>query len=80
MSHEHAPFLPESLPRWRPFPDTNAALERLSRASCALGILSSVDDVLLAGTRRHLTVSFELSLFLGFCRLLGEIQSHKAGT
>ena len=32
MSRERAAFLPESLPRWRPFPDTNAALERLNAA------------------------------------------------
>ena len=60
MSRERAAFLPESLPRWKPFPDTNAALERLSRSGYELGILSNVDDDLLAGTRRHFTVSFPL--------------------
>ena len=29
VSRERAAFLPDSLPRWKPFPDTNAALERL---------------------------------------------------
>jgi 2-haloalkanoic acid dehalogenase type II len=53
-------FLPESLPFWIPFPDTNAALERLFRAGYRLGILSNVDDDLLEGTRRHLTVPFDL--------------------
>jgi 2-haloalkanoic acid dehalogenase type II len=55
-----ASFLAESLPAWVPFPDTNAALERLRAAGYALGILSNVDDDLLAATRRHLTVDFEL--------------------
>ena len=53
-------FLPESLPSWRPFSDTNAALERLRDAGHALGILSNVDDDLLAATRRHFTVDFEI--------------------
>jgi 2-haloalkanoic acid dehalogenase type II len=60
ISRERGAFLPESLPRWRPFDDTNEALQRLHRAGYALGILSNVDDDLLAGTRRHLAVSFEL--------------------
>ena len=53
-------FLPESLPFWIPFPDTNRALERLFRAGYRLGILSNVDDDLLEGTRRHFTVPFDL--------------------
>ena len=53
-------FLAESLPQWRPFPDTNAALERLRDAGYKLGILSNVDDDLLAGTRKHFTVDFDL--------------------
>ena len=53
-----ASFLAESLPAWVPFPDTNPALERLRAAGYALGILSNVDDDLLAGTRRHFSVAF----------------------
>lgn len=53
-------FLPESLPDWKPFADTNPALERLRAAGYRLGILSNVDDDLLAGTRRHFTVDFDL--------------------
>jgi 2-haloalkanoic acid dehalogenase type II len=60
ISRERAAFLPESLPRWMPFPDTNPALTRLSQAGYALGILSNVDDDLLAGTLRHLEVDFSL--------------------
>jgi 2-haloalkanoic acid dehalogenase type II len=57
---ERAAFLAESLPSWPPFPDTNPALRRLAGAGVRLGILSNVDDDLLAGTRRHLEVPFDL--------------------
>ena len=53
-------FLPGSLPRWTPFPDTNAALEQLTAAGYRLGILSNTDDDLLAATRKHFTVDFDL--------------------
>jgi len=53
-------FLPESLPHWKPFADTNRALERLRAAGYRLGILSNVDDDLLAETRKHFTVDFNL--------------------
>jgi 2-haloacid dehalogenase/putative hydrolase of the HAD superfamily len=52
-------LLAEQLPGWTPFPDTNAALERLA-TDYALGILSNVDDELLAGTLKHFTVPFDL--------------------
>jgi len=55
-----AQFLPESLPRWKPFPDTGAALEALASAGYSLGILSNVDDDLLAGTQLYLPVGFDL--------------------
>jgi 2-haloalkanoic acid dehalogenase type II len=60
LSRERAHFLAESLPHWQPFADTNPALERLVAAGYSLGILSNIDDDLLAGTRRHFTVSFDL--------------------
>jgi 2-haloalkanoic acid dehalogenase type II len=60
IDSERAAFLAESLPRWPPFPDTNPALERLAAAGYTLGILSNVDDDLLAETRRHFTVPFEV--------------------
>jgi 2-haloacid dehalogenase/putative hydrolase of the HAD superfamily len=56
---ERAAFLAESLPHWPPFADTNAALERLAQRY-GLGILSNIDDDLLALTRRHFTVEFDL--------------------
>jgi 2-haloalkanoic acid dehalogenase type II len=52
-------FLPASLPTWKPFADTNSALERLRDGGYRLGILSNVDDDLLAETRRHFTVEFD---------------------
>ena len=60
LTADRARFLPESLARWKPFPDTNPALERLVRAGYRLGILSNVDDDLLAVTRRHLGVLFDV--------------------
>jgi 2-haloalkanoic acid dehalogenase type II len=52
--------LAESLPSWKPFPETNPALERLRRAGIRLGILSNVDDDLIAETRKHFSVEFDL--------------------
>jgi len=53
-------FLTEGLPDWPPFSDTRPALVRLAGAGYRLGILSNVDDDLLAGTCRHLGVPIEL--------------------
>jgi len=53
-------FLADSLPSWPPFADTNPALERLRAAGVRLGILSNIDDDLIALTRRHFTTDFEL--------------------
>jgi 2-haloalkanoic acid dehalogenase type II len=60
LSEQRASFLADSLPDWQPFADTNPALTRLSTAGYRLGILSNVDDDLLAGTLRHLDVTFDL--------------------
>ena len=66
-------FLAESLPSWTPFPDTNAALERLRGAGYRLGILSNVDDDLLAATRRHFSVGFDLVI------TAQQVRSYKPG-
>jgi 2-haloalkanoic acid dehalogenase type II len=50
----------ESLPTWTPFPDANAALERLKANGLKLGIVSNIDDDLLARTVRHFSVPFDL--------------------
>jgi 2-haloacid dehalogenase/putative hydrolase of the HAD superfamily len=60
LGEDAADFLAVSLQRWKPFPDTNRALERLAAAGIRLGILSNVDDDLLAATREHFTVDFDL--------------------
>jgi len=67
-------FLAESLPSWKPFPDTNAALERLRGAGYRLGILSNVDDDLLAATRKHFTVAFDLVI------TAQQVRSYKPGS
>ncbi|MEE8595576.1 MAG: haloacid dehalogenase type II [Gemmatimonadota bacterium] len=53
-------FLAESLPSWRPFADTNPALERIAALVPRLGILSNIDDDLLEGTLEQLAVPFDL--------------------
>jgi len=66
-------FLADSLPSWTPFPDTNGVLERLRAAGLRLGILSNVDDDLLAATRRHFTVDFDLVI------TAQQVRSYKPG-
>jgi 2-haloalkanoic acid dehalogenase type II len=68
-----ASFLADSLPGWKPFPDTNPALERLANSGYRLGILSNTDDDLLAATRESLTASFSLIL------TAGQLRSYKPG-
>jgi 2-haloalkanoic acid dehalogenase type II len=53
-------FLSASLANWQPFADTRAALKRLREAGYRLGILSNVDDDLLAKTLEHFPVDFDL--------------------
>jgi len=60
LAFERAMFLVASLPSWKPFADTNPALERMRDAGSKLGLLSNIDDDLLAATRRHFTVDFDL--------------------
>jgi 2-haloacid dehalogenase len=50
--------LPDSLPTWKPWPDTVAALCQL-KTRFRLAILSNVDDDLFAGTRPQLGVDFD---------------------
>ncbi len=65
--------LAEQLPSWSPFPETNPALERLA-TEYRLGILSNVDDDLLAGTLKHFTVPFDLVV------TAERVRSYKPGT
>jgi 2-haloacid dehalogenase/putative hydrolase of the HAD superfamily len=59
LSTDRAAFLAASVPLWKPFQDTNRALERLVNRF-KLGILSNIDDDLLTATRKHFTVDFDL--------------------
>ena len=52
-------FLPNSIPRWPPFRDTNALLDRL-RKKYQIGLISNIDDKLLGATRRHFRADFDL--------------------
>jgi 2-haloacid dehalogenase len=54
-SAEEVRSLPDSLPTWRPWPDTVHALRQL-KTRFRLAILSNVDDDLFAGTRPQLGV------------------------
>ena len=56
---QRAGFLPNSVPSWKPFPDTNPSLARLA-THFSLGILSNVDDDLLARTIQHFGATFEI--------------------
>jgi 2-haloalkanoic acid dehalogenase type II len=60
LDPKRARFLADSLPSWTPFADTNPSLERLRAAGTHLGILSNTDDELIAATRKHFTVPFDL--------------------
>jgi 2-haloacid dehalogenase/putative hydrolase of the HAD superfamily len=59
LSEAESNFLKRELPTWIPFPDTNPSLTKLSRKH-TLGILSNVDNDLLAGTIKHFTSPFEI--------------------
>src|SRR5256884_3157269 len=61
LSEAESTFLAKDLPTWTPFPDTNPSLARLSTEH-TLGILSNVDNDLLAGTIKHFTCPFEIKV------------------
>jgi 2-haloalkanoic acid dehalogenase type II len=69
-----AGFLADSLSGWPPFVDTNAALEQLKRAGYKLGILSNVDEDLLAATLKSLSVEFD------FVVTAEQVRSYKPAT
>jgi 2-haloacid dehalogenase len=59
LESSRAQFLPDSVPRWLPFRETNAQLERFAK-KYEMGILSNIDDKLLGATRRHLRGDLDL--------------------
>jgi 2-haloacid dehalogenase/putative hydrolase of the HAD superfamily len=54
-----AQFLPDSVARWAPFREANAAMDRLSKRY-SVGIVSNIDDKLLGISRRHLRTELDL--------------------
>src|SRR5918999_246871 len=54
-----AQFLPDSVARWQPFREANAAMDRLAK-KFEIGIVSNIDDKLLGLSRRHLRTDLEL--------------------
>src|SRR2546429_9754846 len=61
LSGAESTFLAKELPTWTPFPDTNPSLTRPSTEH-TLGLLSNVDNDLLAGTIKHFTSPFEIKV------------------
>jgi len=59
LESSRAQFLPDSVPRWMPFRESNAQLERFGK-KYETGILANIDDKLLGATRRHLRTDFDL--------------------
>jgi 2-haloacid dehalogenase/putative hydrolase of the HAD superfamily len=52
-------FLPDSIPRWKPFKETNTQLARFAK-KFETGLISNIDDKLLGLTRRHFKSDFDL--------------------
>ena len=59
LEPSRAQFLPDSIPRWPPFRETNAQLERFAK-KFEIGLISNIDDKLLGATRRHFRVDWDL--------------------
>nr|MBA3436745.1 haloacid dehalogenase [Thermoleophilaceae bacterium] len=59
LESSRSQFLPNSVPRWMPFRESNAQLERFGK-KYEMGILSNIDDKLLGATRRHLRGDLDL--------------------
>jgi 2-haloacid dehalogenase len=54
-----AQFLPDSVARWQPFRESNAAMDRLG-GRYDVGIVSNTDDKLLGVSRQHLRTELDL--------------------
>ena len=59
LEPSRAQFVPDSVARWLPFREANAAMDRLAKRY-QLGIVSNIDDKLLGVSRRHLRTELEL--------------------
>jgi 2-haloacid dehalogenase/putative hydrolase of the HAD superfamily len=59
LEPSRAQFLPDSVERWMPFRESNAAMDRLGK-KYEVGIISNIDDKLLGISRRHLRTELDL--------------------
>jgi 2-haloacid dehalogenase/putative hydrolase of the HAD superfamily len=59
LESSRAGFLPDSIPRWKPFRETVPQLNKLAK-KFQTGLISNIDDKLLGQTRRHLPIDFDL--------------------
>ncbi len=59
LEPSRAQFVPDSVTRWLPFREANAAMDRLAKRY-EIGIISNVDDKLLGVSRRHLRTDLDL--------------------
>jgi 2-haloacid dehalogenase/putative hydrolase of the HAD superfamily len=59
LEPSRAQFLPDSVSRWLPFREANAAMDRLGKRY-EVGIVSNIDDKLLGVSRRHLRTELDL--------------------
>jgi 2-haloacid dehalogenase/putative hydrolase of the HAD superfamily len=59
LEPSRAQFLPDSVERWVPFREANAAMDRLGKRY-EVGIVSNIDDKLLGVSRRHLRTDLDL--------------------
>ncbi len=59
LEPNRAQFLPDSIPRWKPFKETIPALKKVNKAK-SIGLVSNIDDKLLGQSRRHFGLDFDL--------------------
>lgn len=52
-------FLPDSVVRWKPFREANAALDRIAK-KYQVGLVVNIDDKLLVASRRHIRSDFDI--------------------
>lgn len=52
-------FLPDSVVRWKPFREANAALDRIAK-KYHVGLVVNIDDKLLVASRRHIRSDFDI--------------------
>ena len=70
LEPSRAQFVPDSVARWQPFREANAAMDRLANRY-DVGIVSNIDDKLLGISRRHLRTE------LGIVVTAQQVRSYK---